>query len=129
MVAYNGKGGSVTFATSALLGSATNSWSVTTISDVADATNMGDTWMSSVAGLTDFNATVEADSSIGADYPALLTAATGELVTFKVVTGGPNLSGDMIVTGISETASIEDIGKVSITLEGNDEDGLILAAT
>ncbi len=133
MTVYNGKNGSVAFATSTILGSATNSWQVTTLADIAGATNMGDVWESDVVGLTDFNGSVDADSSIGADYPQLLvdqnTADAGEVVTFTVVSGGPNLSGTMLITGISETASIEDIGKLSVTLEGSDEDGLVLAAT
>jgi hypothetical protein len=126
MAVYSGKGGSVTVENDTILGSGVNSWSVTTLVDVADSTNMSDVWASNERGLSDFNGTIEADSSIGADYPDIVGAAA-QTFTFSVVSGGPNLSGDMLVTSITETASIEDVGKLSVSLEGSDTTGLVLA--
>ena len=127
MTVYHGKNASFTAAQGTFLGSATNSWTVTTLADIADATEMGDTWEESVDGLTDFNASVESNVSLTANYIEDL-GVSGEL-TFQVVSGGPNLVGTAILTGISETTTIDDIGKVSQTYEGNDAAGLVFAST
>lgn len=123
MAKYNGKTAAFAFTGGAVLDSATNSWTVTTTSDVADGTNMNDAWMTNLPGLTDFTGTVESDADTTADYPAILGLDAAATFYF-VDTAVPKLAGNAIITGVSESVSIDDIGKVSFTLEGNDAAGL-----
>lgn len=124
MVKYNGKTAAFSNDTATVMDSATNSWTVTTISDTADGTNMNDTFMTNVPGLTDFTGTVEADAGLTSDYVAAL--GVDDAVTFFFVDAStPTLTGNAIVTGVTETVTIDDIGKVSFSLEGNDTAGLV----
>lgn len=127
MTVYNGKGGGFVSAGAAVFDDDTNSWTITTTSDVADSTGMGDTWEEQLSGLTDFSGTVEGNADSGGDYVAVI--GTSGKITGSVVASGPNVSGTAICTSITETASIDDIGKVSASFVGNDPVGLVLAAT
>lgn len=127
MTIYNGKTAAFAATTASVLDSATNSWSVETSSDVADGTNMNDDWSTPVAGLTDFSGSVELDADSAADYVSLIGDA--DTATFYLLDADvPNLSGTVIITGITETVTIEDIGKLSVSVEGNDAAGLVLTS-
>ena len=126
MTVYNGKGGGFVSAGAPVFDDDTNSWTITTTADIADATGMGDLWAERLAGLIDFTGSLDGNADSGGDYPAII--GTSGTITGSVVASGPNVSGTAICTSITETASIEDIGKVTATFEGNDPVGLVLAA-
>ncbi len=104
------------------------SWTLTTVADLAESTAMGDSWGAHLAGLTDFNATAEGQSQIALDTVALLGSGQAD-VEFGLTSGGPDLTGGAIITGITETVSIEGNGTLSWTIEGNDAAGLQYNAT
>jgi hypothetical protein len=103
-------------------------WTLTTIADTAESSSMGDLWQDFNAGLTDFNATAECLSQAGLDTVALLGSGQAD-VHFSYVLDGPNFVGGALISGITETASIDGNIAISYTIEGNDVDGLTYAAT
>ena len=127
MTVYNGKGGGFVSEGAGVFDDDTNSWIIATTADVADATGMGDAWEERVVGLTDFTGSIDGNSDSGGDYVAVI--GTSGVITGSVIVAGPNVSGIAICTSITETVSIDDIGKVTASFEGNDPDGLVLAAT
>ena len=113
MAVFHGKGGSATFSgiDSILL----LSWSIDTSADVAEATDMGDTWKSYQAGFKDWTATLECNkdsTDVGID-------ALGTTDTLTITaTSGKTYSGSAICTGYSPSASKDDIAKLTITFQG-----------
>jgi len=103
------------------------SYTLNRIGETADATAMGDSWDVFNAGLTDFNATAEGLIAAGLDTTALL--GTGGDAEFVVNAGGAFFTAGVVVTGITETATIDDNISISYSYEGNDSDGFTFTAT
>ena len=102
------------------------SYTLTRVGETAEVTSMGDTWAKFIAGLTDFNATAEGQSQIALDTVALL--ASGGSTIFSTANSGAGYTGSAIISGITETAVIDDSIKLSYTFEGNDAAGLVYGA-
>lgn len=119
MTVYHGKQGSATFAGSI---ADIQSWSLDTIADVADITAMGDDFESHESGLTDFTAAIETIAQTTVDTVGDYLGVGGALVL--KCSGSSQFTGTAICTGVTETVTIEDVGKLSLTFEGNDADGL-----
>ena len=118
-MAYHGKNANVEYNGGNLAN--LTSFSLSRIGETADATAMGDTWDVFAAGLTDFNATAEGKSQVGLNTIALL-GGTGD-AEFSFQTGGVNSTAGVIVTGVTETAVIDDMISVSYSFEGSDTAG------
>ena len=101
-------------------------YTLTRVGETAEVTSMGDTWAAILAGLTDFNATAEGQSQIGLDTTALL--GSGGNAIFSTASTGTGYTGGTIISGITETAVVDDSIKISYTFEGNDTAGLIYGA-
>lgn len=114
-MAFHGKGGDVDFSGSLVR---LNSWSLTTTVDTADSTSMLDSWESNVAGLSDYTATVEGDSEKSLATVSLL--GTEASLSLELVADTTQFEANAILTGITETSSIEDIGKITYSFEGSD---------
>lgn len=118
MAVYHGKSGKVNFSTDlfdVLL------WTLTTVSDTAEATAMGDTWQTFEQGLTDFTASADGNAETTVDY----TSTIGTEATLKLYIDDTHyFSANAICTAITETASIDDIGKITYAFEGDDASGI-----
>ncbi len=100
---------------------ATLGWSLTTSADVAEATDMGDTWKTFEPGFDDVTATVEGNARTTRDTITQI----GSEATLKLYIDATNyFSFNAICTGITETASKDDIGKISYSFEMDDAAGL-----
>ena len=104
------------------------SWSVDVTADVAEATDMGDTWKSYVAGFNDWTATVECNiDSGGSDVPIATGSqeALGEETPAKLElwldeTAGSIkvLYGSAICTSIGVSTDANDVVKVTYNFQG-----------
>jgi len=115
MTAFHGKGGSITFSglTFELL-----SWTIDATADMAEATDMGDTWKTYLAGFKDWTATCECVLPAGG-FVGTLATTLGSTETLTVTSGGKNYSGTVFCTGMSPSADKDDIGKVTFTFQGS----------
>jgi len=121
MSVYHGKGGTATFAGSI---ADIQSWSLEATADTADTTAMGDTFESHAPGLTDFTASIEAIAQTTVDTVGTYLGANGALVlTTSASTHYFTCTG--ICNGLTESVTIDDVGKLAMTFEGNDADGLL----
>jgi hypothetical protein len=124
MAVFHGKAGNVNFNASDLFD--INAWTLSTSCDIAETTAMGDSWQSFYhhastaaenAGLTTFTATAEGLGETTADLPALIaTEAALKLEVDATHYFGANA----IMVSITETCSIDDVGRVSYAFEGDD---------
>lgn len=116
MAAVHGIGGDVTFtATDDVLGSIT-SWTFTSTGETADATGMGSTYATNVNGLTSFTATVECVALTVIDIVADVgTEATLTLV----IEAGKTIAANAVCTSATETASVDDVGRLSLSFIGD----------
>ncbi len=120
MAAYHGKAGKVDFG--GLIAFVT-SWTLTTTGDTAESTDMGDTWKLFEPGLDDVVATVEGHAATERDTAAEIVAASA---TLKLYIDATNYFGfTAFCTSITETSSINDVGKISYTFEMDDAAGLV----
>jgi len=118
MAVYHGKSGSVTFqGTVAKI----TQWTLNTIASIADSTAMGDGWETHEVGLTDFNASIEAIAQSATSY---ITDYIGVSATLRLTCSAGYFEGNAICNSLTETAGIEDVGKLSMSFEGNDADGI-----
>lgn len=116
MAAVHGKGGDVTFTSSDdTLGSIT-SWTFTSTGDVAESTGMGDSFAEFIDGLTGFTATVECAAYTEIDIPA--DVGTEATLTLQVSTG-KTIAANAVLVSATETASIDDIGRLSLSFIGD----------
>ena len=118
MAFYHGKEAMVKFGSDLIN---LQNWSLTTSVDMAEITEMGDTWGNSVYGLIDFAATANGQNGIGCDTAALL--GTSNPLVFEVDQTN-QFTGTAFCTGINETQSYSEVGTISYTFVGNDVDGL-----
>ena len=115
MAAFHGKGGSMSFTglTFELL-----SWTIDAITDMAEATDMGDTWKTYLAGFKDWTASWECVLP-AAGFVATLATTLGSTDTLTITSGGKNYSGTAFCTGMSPSADKDDIGKLTFTFQGS----------
>jgi len=115
MAAMHGKGGTGVFSglTFELL-----SWSIDGTADIAEATDMGDTWKTYLAGFTDWTATCETNlPKTGAGVAALGTSQT---LTFDTAAdGGLAYAGTAICTGFSPSADKDSVATCTLTFQGS----------
>jgi len=96
------------------------SWSVDQQSDVIEDTAMGDTAKTFVAGLTSWTGSCEAILSDSDTGQLLLdNGSTQTALDFYFDSTTSAYKGAAIVTGISSSASIGDMIKVSLSFQGN----------
>ena len=118
MAVFHGKSGKVNFSADLFT---LNSWSLSVMSDVSDSTGMTDTWKTVTVGLKDFSANAEGFAETTVDY----TSTLGTEASLKLyVDDSQYFSGNAICSGITETASIEDNGKVSYSFVGDSAAGI-----
>jgi hypothetical protein len=117
MATYKGDGGLMKVGTTTV--GEVLSWSVDQQSDVIEDTAMGDTAKTFVAGLTSWTGSCEAILS-DADTGQLLldNGSTQTALDFFFDSTTSAYKGNAIVTGISSSASIGDMIKVSLSFQG-----------
>lgn len=116
----HGKGGSVTWTGTGVVGGEILSWSVDTVCDTADATNMAseDDWKEFLAGFKSWTATAEVNWESG-DTTALSALGETGVLTLSLVAAGANVEGTAICTGVGFTEDKDDIVKVSYSFQGS----------
>lgn len=114
MAAVHGKGGSVTFTGAEV--TSIQSWTFTSVGETADITGMGDDWRSTHDGATDFTASAEALSQTTIDIPG--DVGTEQSLTLQIESG-KTIVANAILTSITETVSIDDVGRLSMAFEGD----------
>ena len=124
-MAYHGKSANIVYAAGNIAN--LQSYTLTRIGETADATAMADTWDVFNAGLTDFNATAEGLSQVALDTTELI--GSGGATEFSFQAAGVNSTAAVIVTGITETAVVDDNISISYSFEGNATAGLVTATT
>jgi len=121
---YHGKTGRVSHNGTVL--TSLSSWEFSTSIDVLDTTPMGavNDWETQETGLSDFSGTAEGISSKSLDTVALL--GDNGNVKFHFSNGGDDgeFEGNAIITSLTETVGVDDVGKLSYSFEGNDPLGL-----
>jgi len=115
MAAFHGKGGSATFTD---LVFEIISWSIDATADMAEATDMGDTWKTYLAGFNDWTATVECVLPTGG-FITTLGTTLGSTDTLAITSGGKIYSGTAFCTGVSPSGDKDDIGKLTYTFQGS----------
>ena len=76
-------------------------------------------WETRLGGLTDSSATVEAVAATTVDY-SLQTAYCGLSAELVLNYDTDSLfTITMVCTGLTESASVDDVGRLSLTFEGN----------
>lgn len=124
-MALHGKGGNLSVAAADLVNLQT--YALTRTGETAETSSMGDDWATFINGLTDFTGTAEGKSQIGLDTVALLGSA-GSAV-FSGANTGISYTGGVIISGITETATVDADITISYSLEGNDAAGLVFNAS
>lgn len=125
---YHGKTGHVKFNDSAI--ASLGSWDFTTSIDVADTTPMGavNDWETQETGLSDFSGTAEGLAAKGLGTVALVGADQSVVFTLNNGADNGDFEGNAIITSLTETVNIDDVGKVAYSFEGNDGAGLSFSA-
>lgn len=122
MAITHGKDGSLKLTTS-LVASITD-WTLTTGLDVVDSSAQGDIWKTNVAGLASWTVTGNghlnlADTQQKAIHDVLMTATpTGALSTLRPYISTSYYSGNVLITGVTISASVTDTCKFSFTAVG-----------
>jgi len=117
MATYKGDGGLMKVGTTTV--GEVLSWSVDQQSDVIEDTAMGATAKTFVAGLTSWTGTCEAILSDSDTGQLLLdNGSTQTALDFFFDSTTSAYKGNAIVTGISSSASIGDMIKVSLSFQG-----------
>ncbi len=121
MAVYHGKTAKIVFsaAVEAILG-----WSMTTSADVAESTIMQASgfWQGFEVGFDDAAATVDGNGRTTRDTIAQI----GAEASLELYLDATNyFSFNAICTGVTETASKDDIGKISYSFEMDDAAGVI----
>lgn len=126
MAAIHGKLGSATFKTICSSAIELLSWSIDTSADIAETTDMGDTWKGYLAGFLDWTASLECNLPAGGI--GTLTTFLGvapDTLTINSGTLAGNAArkyyGNAICTGISPSGDKGEIAKVSIKFQGAGE--------
>ncbi len=118
MAAVHGKAGTVTTAGGAEL-TTVQSWTLNLVGETADITGMGASWTSTLAGVTDVTVSVEALAMTETNIPADL--GESQVLTLEIVgSTTQDFVLEAVLTSVTETASIDDVGRLSMTFSGND---------
>jgi len=127
MSKFHGKGGSITWAGAGFESKALiTSWTAEITSDIAETTDMGDTWKEYLAGLLDWTAQVVC---LAEETQSQLAVGVTASLKLEMVDGGDHLEGDATCTGISFGVDITGAGTVTHSFQGNDSAGLAYAAS
>jgi len=121
MAMFHGKGGTITWGGTGTESTQITSWTVDAVGDVAESTSMaaiGD-WKTFLGGFKSWTASIEANHN-AEDFDGLLAtdlagAAAALALTFN---GAVGLSGDAILTGVSSSLDMNDIGKLTYSFQG-----------
>ena len=123
MAYFHGKHGKVTWNSSQIPN--VTSWSLTTGADTAITTPMDGAaagtaiWETRLGGLTDSSATVEGIAVTTVDY-SLQTAYCGLSAALVLnYDTDSQFTVTSVCTSLTESASIDDAGRISLTFEGN----------
>jgi len=116
MAAVHGKGGTVVFVGTTLTN--ITSWTFDSSGEIADTTAMGASFESSINGLTDFTATVEVVAMTEVDTVAYV--GTDASLTLTIESGKSIVATNAIMTSITETVGIDDVGRWSMSFVGNE---------
>ncbi len=122
MAVYHGKSAKVDFGG---LISFITGWSLSTSADIAESTDMGDTWKLFEPGFDDVTFTIEGHASTERDTAAEIVAAAGVLKCYIDATN--YFACTAFCTSITESVDLNDVGKLTYTFEMNDAAGLIYA--
>lgn len=116
MATLHGKGGNVVFSGGEV--TKITNWTFTSTAETAETTAMGDAWASQANGMTDFSGTCEGIAMTIVDIPADIgLEATLEL---EIVSGdAAEFNANAILTSITETASVDDVGRLSMSWIGD----------
>jgi len=115
MALYGGNGGKVLFTAGDTDLDAT-SWTLNTVVDLIDVTELGATWRTFVAGLKDWTATVEAVMPSVTD-PMTQLGVTGVLKLY--IDTDSYFTGTGICTGVTPVNSTDDGARMTFTFEGD----------
>lgn len=114
---FHGSGGSITWAGAGFESKTQiTSWSAEVTSDVAEVTDMGDSWKEYLAGLKDWTATVVCFAD---ETQSPLAIGASALLTLEMVDAGDNIEGNAICTGISFGVDITGANTVTHAFQGN----------
>ena len=121
MAMFHGKGGTITWAGTGTESTEITSWSVDATGDVAESTSMaavGD-WKTYLGGFKGWTASIEANHNAEAFDGLLATDFAGAAADLALLFNGVvGLSGSAILTGVSATLDMNDIGKLTYTFQG-----------
>lgn len=119
MAVFHGKTAKISFSD---VEEATTSWALTATSDVAESTAMGDTWQSFELGFNDCSMTFEGNGRTTRD----VVAQIGSEATCEMYIDATNhFSCNALCVSITETASKNDVGKISYSFEMDDAAGMV----
>lgn len=100
----------------------TIAWSLTATADVVESTAMGDTWQTFELGFNDCSMTFEGNGRTARDAVAQI----GSEASCKMYINATYYFGcNAICTSLTETASKDDIGKISYSFEMDDAAGMV----
>jgi len=119
MTVYHGKSAKVDFGGIIAF---TTSWSVSTSADVARSTDMGDDFETFESGFDDATFTVDGNAATERNTIAQLLLEATELKCYIDATH--YFHADVFCISITETANLNDIGKITYSFEMSDQDGL-----
>jgi len=117
--AFHGFNGEVTFTN--LILTSLISWSVESSADMAEITDMGDTWKTYLPGFKDWTATVDVLLPTTGIVTTLATelGSTATLTLLTVTASTPTYSGTAFCTGISVSAGTDGPVTATFTFQGS----------
>lgn len=117
MASFHGKSGVVTFDGGG--GANIVDFTFDATADVAEATDMGDTWKTYLGGFKDWTASVTCNLDSGGEDPTLATDLGASAALVLDTTTGKSYGGTAICTGVSVAMDKDDIAKVTYTFQGS----------
>lgn len=116
MAVIHGKEGSFSYTGGGTASTQILSWTLDIVCDMAELSDMGDTWKTRLAGVKDWTATVECIDDTVAEFTSLGASLTN--ITFRLSSGNTLLGATGIITGMGHTVDGTDVGKLSYTIQG-----------
>ena len=114
MAAFHGFAGSITF--TGITPTNVISWTADITVDMAEITDMGDTWKTFLAGFKDW--TASATCLLDTTGPDIAALGTAQTLTLTAVSG-TTLSGNAFCTGIAVSTDANGIPTVTYTFQGS----------
>ena len=119
MAVYHGKTAKVNFGG---VMSFTTGWSISTTGDIAESTDMNDTFQLFEPGFDDATFTVEGHACTERDTIGQLSTTAAELRCY--IDANNYFYADVFCTSITEVSSMNDVGKLTYNFEMSDVNGL-----